>query len=161
MSDFLGRDDETVELILLEVAGADFCIDIRSVREIRGFTASTPLPQAPPFVLGVINLRGAVMPVLDLKARLGLGVTEATGRHVIVVVQNEGQTAGLLVDAVQETMMLGADQLQAPPRYEGVAEDAYVDALIPLEGRILSRLNVPSLLPRDLEAATAAAAQAA
>lgn len=143
-----------VELILLEVAGADFCIDIRSVREIRGFTASTPLPQAPDFVLGGINLRGAVMPVLDLRARLGLGTTEASGRHVIVVVHHEDRPAGLLVDAVQETMILPADQLQTPPRYEGGPGEAFVDALIPLEGRILSRLHVPSLLPQEvLEAA--------
>lgn len=138
-----------VELILLEVAGHDFCIDICAVREIRGFTASTPLPQAPDFVLGVINLRGAVMPVLDLRARLGLGRTEASGRHVIVVVHHEGQTAGLLVDAVQETMMLDASQFQAPPRYEGGPQDAFVDALIPLEGRILGRLSVPTLLPSE------------
>jgi len=143
-----------VELILLEVAGADFCIDIRSVREIRGFTASTPLPQAPDFVLGVINLRGAVMPVLDLRARLGLGKTEASGRHVIVVVHHEDRPAGLLVDAVQETMILPVDQLQPPPRYESGPGEAFVDALIPLEGRILSRLHVPSLLPQEvLEAA--------
>ncbi len=143
-----------VELILLEVAGADFCIDIRSVREIRGFTASTPLPQAPDFVLGVINLRGAVMPVLDLRARLGLGKTEASGRHVIVVVHHEDRPAGLLVDAVQETMILPVDQLQPPPRYESGRGEAFVDALIPLEGRILSRLHVPSLLPMEvLEAA--------
>ncbi|OHB30080.1 MAG: chemotaxis protein CheW [Phenylobacterium sp. RIFCSPHIGHO2_01_FULL_69_31] len=143
-----------VELILLEVAGADFCIDIRSVREIRGFTASTPLPQAPDFVLGVINLRGAVMPVLDLRARLGLGKTEASGRHVIVVVHHEDRPAGLLVDAVQETMILPMDQLQPPPRYDNGPGEAFVDALIPLEGRILSRLHVPSLLPLEvLEAA--------
>ena len=145
--------DGTMELILLEVAGADFCIDIGSVREIRGFTASTPLPQAPDYVLGVINLRGAVMPVLDLRARLGLGSTEASGRHVIVVVRHDDQTAGLLVDAVQETMMLQTSQLQPPPRYEGGADEAFVDALIPLEGRILSRLSVPSLLPQEVLAA--------
>lgn len=138
-----------VELILLEVAGHDFCIDIGAVREIRGFTASTPLPQAPDFVLGVINLRGAVMPVLDLRARLGLGRTEASGRHVIVVVCWDGQTAGLLVDAVQETMMLDASQFQPPPRYEGGPDEAFVDALVPLEGRILSRLSVSSLLPSE------------
>lgn len=138
-----------IELILLEVAGHEFCIDICSVREIRGFTASTPLPQAPEFVLGVINLRGAVMPVLDLRARLGLGRTEASGRHVIVVVRHGDRPAGLLVDAVQETMILDAGQMQPPPRYEGGPSEAFVDALIPLEGRILGRLNVPSLLPDE------------
>lgn len=143
------QTDGAMELILLEIAGHAFCIDIRSVREIRGFTASTPLPQAPDYVLGVINLRGAVMPVLDLRARLGLGVTEVTGRHVIVVVHHDGQPAGLLVDAVQETMILDASQLQPSPRYEGGAAEMFVDALIPLEGRILGRLNVPSLLPQE------------
>jgi purine-binding chemotaxis protein CheW len=148
--------DATMEIILLEVAGHAFCIDIRAVREIRGYTESTPLPQAPDYVLGVINLRGTVMPVLDLRARLGLGVTEVTGRHVIVVVQDGDRPAGLLVDGVQETMMLDAAQLQSPPRYEGGPEEVFVDALIPLEGRILGRLNVPSLLPQeDLLAAAA------
>ena len=142
-----------MEIILLEVAGHAFCIDIGSVREIRGFTASTPLPQAPDYVLGVINLRGAVMPVLDLRARLGLGVTEVTGRHVIVVVHNEDRPAGLLVDAVQETMMLDLGQLQPPPRYEGGADEMFVDALIPLEGRILGRLSVQALLPQEALAA--------
>lgn len=145
----------SVELIVLEVGGNAFCIDIRSVREIRGFTASTPLPQAPDFVLGVINLRGTVMPVLDLRARLGLGVTEASGRHVIVVVHHGDRPAGLLVDAVQETMIVPAAQLQAPPRFEADAPEVFVDAVIPLEGRILSLLNVPSLLPLEVLAMAA------
>lgn len=150
--------DGTIELILLEVAGHAFCIDIGSVREIRGYTASTPLPQAPEFVLGVINLRGMVMPVLDLRARLGLGVTEATGRHVIVVVQHDGQTAGLLVDEVQETMILPISEMQPPPRYEGGPQEPFVDALITLEGRILGRLSVPTLIPEEAHTAAAAAA---
>jgi purine-binding chemotaxis protein CheW len=141
-----------MELISLEVAGHAFCIDIRAVREIRGWTAATPLPSAPGYVLGVINLRGAVMPVLDLSNRLGFGATEPSGRHVVVVVQHGEQTVGLMVDVVQETVMLDASQLQPPPRYDGSGE-AFVDALIPREGVILSRLNVPSLLPPEALAA--------
>jgi len=145
----------TVELIVLEVGCNAFCIDIRAVREIRGYTASTPLPQAPDFVLGVINLRGTVMPVLDLSARLGLGATEVSGRHVIVVVQYEDRPAGLLVDAVQETMILPAEQLQPPPRFDSGDGEIFVDAVIPLEGRILSLLNIPSLLPLEVLAMAA------
>jgi purine-binding chemotaxis protein CheW len=151
----VNHGDGTVEVIVLEVGGNAFCIDIRSVREIRGFTDSTPLPQAPDFVLGVINLRGTVMPVLDLRARLGLGATEATGRHVIVVVHHGDRPAGLLVDAVQETMILPATQLQPPPRFEADSDEVYVDAVIPLEGRILSLLNVTSLLPLEVLAMAA------
>jgi purine-binding chemotaxis protein CheW len=144
------QQQSPIELIVVDVAGHEFCIDIQSVREIRGYTASTPLPQAPEFVLGVINLRGTVMPVMDLQARLGLGRTEVSGRNVIVVVHHDNRPAGLLVDAVLETMILDVAQLQTPPRYEGGPVEAFVDALIPLEGRILGRLNVTSLLPQDV-----------
>lgn len=139
--------DAPLEFILLEVAAGTYCVDIGAVREIRGFTAITPLPHAPEHVLGVINLRGAVMPVLDLRARLGLGRTEPSGRHVIVVVSHGGKTAGLLVDAVQETLTLAPEQLQPAPEYLGPAEARIVDAIIALEGRVLSHLSTAALLP--------------
>lgn len=137
--------DKPIEVITIEIAGHEFCIDIGSVREIRGWTAATPLPQAPDYVVGVINLRGAVMPVIDLRARLGFGRTDVSSRHVIVVIQNGEQVAGALVDAVQETIVLQPSQLQPPPRYEDQDRDVLVDALVPLEGRIIGRLRVASL----------------
>ena len=107
--------DTTLELISFEIADQEFCIDIRTVREIRGWTPATPIPQTPNYVKGVINLRGAVVPVLDLRNRLGLGLTEAMSRHVIVVIQHEDRVAGLLVDGVQETFQVDASLLQPPP----------------------------------------------
>jgi len=136
-----------VELISFEIGGQEFCIDIISVREIRGWTPASPMPQTPPYMLGVINLRGAVMPVMDVRQRLGLGVTEPSTRHVIVVVHEGDQLAGLLVDAVQETFLVDAAQFQAPPELSASNEAAFVDAILPLEGRMLSRLVVSSLLP--------------
>lgn len=140
-------DGSAVEVILLEVAENAFCIEIGAVREIRGYTAVTPLPNAPDHLLGVINLRGTVMPVLDLRARLGLGRTQPSGRHVIVVVSHAGKTAGLLVDAVQETMVLGREHLQPPPDCAAPTGGHVVDAIVALEGRIFSRLSTPALLP--------------
>ena len=140
----------TLELISFEIGGQEYCIDVRSVREIRGWTPTTPMPQTPDYVLGVINLRGAVMPVLDLRCRLGLGRTEPTSRHVIVVVQHETRMAGMLVDGVQETFQLAANLLQAPPMMGSDANEQFVDAIIPLEGRMLSRLVVGSLLPQAI-----------
>ena len=137
------------ELISFEIGGQEFCIDIRVVREIRGWTPTTPLPHTPDFILGVINLRGAVMPVIDLRRRLNLGVTEPTSRHVIVVVQYDSHMAGILVDAVQETFMIDASLLQEPPAVGMTRSERFVDALIPLEGRMLSRLIVEALLPME------------
>jgi purine-binding chemotaxis protein CheW len=138
----------TVELISMEIAGQEFCIDIRAVREIRGWTQASPMPQAPDYFLGVINLRGLVMPVIDLRRRLGLGPSEIGARSVVVVVMQDDRVAGLLVDAVQETFVVEADLLQPPPAMGEAAGDVrFVDAILPLEGRMLSRLVVGSLLP--------------
>ena len=136
-----------IELISFEIAGQEFCIDIRSVREIRGWTAVTRMPHTPSYVLGVINLRGAVMPVLDLRSRLGLGETTASSRHVFVVVQHGERLAGLMVDAVQETFEVEGHLLQAPPEVDIGADELFVDAILPLEGRMLSRLIVGALFP--------------
>uniref|UniRef100_UPI0028114691 chemotaxis protein CheW n=1 Tax=Phenylobacterium sp. TaxID=1871053 RepID=UPI0028114691 len=77
------------ELISFRIGAQEFCVDIMDVREIRGWTPATAIPQAPAFVRGVINLRGAVLPILDLGARLGLGAADPTARHVIIVTQVE------------------------------------------------------------------------
>ena len=139
--------ESMLELISFEIAEQEFCIDIRTVREIRGWTPATPMPQTPDYIQGVINLRGAVIPVLDLRNRLGLGRTEASSRHVIVVIQHESRMAGLLVDGVQETFQVSASLLQPPPVMGAVTDGRFVDAVLPLEGRMLSRLVVGSLMP--------------
>lgn len=142
-----GADPAKVELIAFEIGGQGFCIDIVSVREIRGWTPAAPLPQTPDYVLGVINLRGAVMPVLDVRLRLGLGVTEQTSRHVIIVIQDGPRLAGLLVDAVQETFVVEASLFQAPPDLTIDTDTPFVDAILPLKDRMLSRLVISSLIP--------------
>lgn len=144
-----------LELISFEIGGQEFCLDVRSVREIRGWSATTPMPQTPDYILGVINLRGAVIPVLDLRCRLGLGRTEPSSRHVIVVIQHDSRMAGVLVDAVQETFQLAASLLQAPPAVDSNADNPFVDAIIPLETRMLSRLVVGSLFPQQTYAEVA------
>ena len=148
-----GTVPDSLELISFEIGGQELCIDIRVVREIRGWTAATHMPQTPDYVLGVINLRGTVMPVIDLRCRLGLGVTEVSSRHVIVVVQHEDRLAGLLVDAVQETFMVASSLVQPVPPMDSQSENQFVDGLISLEGRMLSRLVVGALMPVDLELA--------
>src|SRR4051812_31236560 len=92
------------ELIAFRIGDQEFCIDVMSVREIRGWTPATAIPYAPPYVLGVINLRGAVLPIMDLSARLGMKPAEPTVRHVIIVTQVNRHTVGLLVDAVSDIL---------------------------------------------------------
>ena len=106
------------ELLTFRLADQDYAMDIMSVREIRGWTRTTPLPHAPSYMCGVINLRGTVLPVMDLAERLGLPAQEKSDRNVIIVVKQGDALTGLLVDAVSDIVALTADELQPPPAFK-------------------------------------------
>lgn len=142
------------ELISFRIGAQEFCVDIMDVREIRGWTPATAIPQAPPFVRGVINLRGAVLPILDLGARLGLGAADPTARHVIIVAQVEKQVVGLLVDAVSDILTITDDMIQPTPDVGSDLARAAVRGLLAVDGRMVSFLSLTGLFPQeDLEVA--------
>ena len=125
-----------------------------AVREIRGWTQATPLPQAPSYVRGVINLRGAVLPIVDLSARLGLGDTEPSVRNVIIVVRIGTRLVGLLVDAVSEVLTATADTIQPTPDVSCDAVKRFIRGIIALDGRMVSWITLDKLLPeQEAEAA--------
>jgi purine-binding chemotaxis protein CheW len=140
------------ELISIQVGEQMFALDIMTVREIRGWTASTPLPHAPPYVLGMINLRGAVLPVLDLSARLGLPPRSPAASSVVVVAELAGRPVGLLVDAVCDIITVEPDRVQAAPDL-GEGDSDFVRGVITLDDEIVTLLDLSSALP---EAALAA-----
>jgi purine-binding chemotaxis protein CheW len=135
------------ELISFRVGEQFFCVDIMAVREIRGWSPPTPLPQSPSFVTGVINLRGQVLPIVDMAARLGLSPAEATARHVIIVVSIGGRLVGVLVDAVCDIIAVAPDALQPPPDLTGEAASAFVTGLLTDEDRLISLVALDNLIP--------------
>ncbi|ACG79787.1 chemotaxis protein CheW [Phenylobacterium zucineum HLK1] len=137
------------ELISFRIGAQEFCVDIMDVREIRGWTPATAIPEAPPFVRGVINLRGAVLPILDLGARLGLGAADPTARHVIIVAQVEKQVMGLLVDAVSDILTITDDMIQPTPEVGSDLARASVRGLLAIDGRMVSFISLTGLLPTD------------
>lgn len=143
------------ELIAFRIAGQRFCVDIRSVREIRGWAQATPLPQAPAYVQGVINLRGTVLPIIDLGARLGLGATEATPRHVIIVARIGDKTVGLLVESVSDILDLNEEDIQPAPDVGCDMVRSFVCGVIAEEDGMTSLIALDGILP---EAQTAEAA---
>jgi purine-binding chemotaxis protein CheW len=144
------------ELISFLVKDQEFCVDIMAVREIRGWTTSTVLPHSPDFVLGVINLRGVVLPVIDLGARLGLGRSEPTSSHVIVVVQIRDNAIGMLVNAVCDILTVTDEMLQRPPRLGDSDLADMVIGIMTVEGRMITHLALDSILPEDMAVAVAA-----
>ena len=141
------------ELIAFRIDAQEFCVDIQSVREIRGWTPATPLPHSPGFVRGVINLRGAVLPVVDLAARLGLRSAEPSARSVIIVSRIGEQLVGLLVDAVSDILTVTEDTMQPTPDVAYDAERAFVKGLLPIDGRLISLVSLDRMLPLQAEAA--------
>lgn len=137
------------ELIAFRIGRQEFCVDIMSVREIRGWTPATPLPRAPAYMKGVINLRGAVLPIVDLGARLGLATSEPTARHVIMVAHVGGRTIGLLVDAVSDIIELTDDAVQPTPDVASDQVRTFVKGIFAVDGRMISLLELEWLLPES------------
>lgn len=142
------------ELIAFRIGDQEFCVDIMQVREIRGWTTATPLPRTPTFMKGVINLRGAVLPIVDLGARLGLQTTDPTARHVIMVINQGARTLGLLVDAVSDIIEVTEDMVQPTPDVACDQVKAFVKGLFAIEGRMISLITLDRVL-LDIEAEAA------
>ena len=139
------------EYLSFRIGESEYSVEIMSVREIRGWTQTTSLPHAPHFVRGVINLRGTVLPVVDLALRLGLEASEPEDRNVIIVVDVGSRVMGLRVDAVSDILSFSRDQLQPPP--EITSKTRFVRALTILEDRMVRLLDLESVLPSNEEIA--------
>ena len=138
-----------LELLSFRLADEEYSVDIMSVREIRGWTRATPLPHAPAHVRGVINLRGTVLPVVDLSVRLGMEPVVGDARNVIIVVQVGNQTAGLLVNAVSDILALPRTELQPPPELAADCAHSFIEALTIVDGRMIRVLDLRAVLPDD------------
>lgn len=144
---------EQTEFLSFRIGESEYSVEIMSVREIRGWTKTTSLPHAPRFVRGVINLRGTVLPVVDLAMRLGLDETEPEDRNVIIVVDVGSRVMGLRVDAVSDILSFTKDQLQPPPEVATSANAPFVKALTILDDRMVRLLDLSVVLPKGDEIA--------
>jgi purine-binding chemotaxis protein CheW len=139
-----------IELMAFRIGAQEFCLDIVTVREIRGWTPATALPHSPAFVRGVINLRGVVLPIVDLAARLGLAAPEPTSRHVIIVAQVGRQVVGLLVDAVSEILTVTSDMIQPTPDVASEMAKTFVRGVLAIDQRMISLIALDEILPKTL-----------
>lgn len=133
------------QFITFRSGDQEFGADIMVIREIRGWTETTPLPHAPEYVRGVINLRGVVLPVVDLKARLGRGRTDANIKHVIVVVKASDRTVGLLVDSVSDILTVTSGDIQPTPELARDDQAAFVEGIAVLDQRMVTILSMDRL----------------
>ncbi len=137
------------QLVIFELANEVYGVDISRVQEIIRMTAITRLPRAPEFVEGVINLRGKVIPVVDLKKRFGLDEMDRTKASRIVVVDVGDHTIGMVVDAVSEVLRVPSDAVEPPSPVVTTIESDYIRGIAKLEGRLIILLDLDKVLSWD------------
>lgn len=147
------ENTDSLELLTFRLADQEYSLDIMSVREIRGWTRTTPLPHAPSYMKGVINLRGTVLPVMDLAQRLGLEPREHNDRNVIIVVSHNQSMTGLLVDAVSDIVALTTDELQPPPEMQAGFEPNVIRSLTLISDRMIRVLDLDSIVAQTQSSA--------
>jgi len=138
------------------MAGEEYGVDILSVQEIRGWENTTPIPNAPSYVKGVVNLRGTIVPVADLRLRFGLDSVEYGPTTVVIVLRIEAargaRVMGIVVDAVSDVYTIGAQQIRPAPDLGDHINTAYIRGLVNVDGKMVILLDMNELLGReDLE----------
>ncbi len=133
------------ELIAFRIGDQEFCVNIMSVREIRGWTPATAIPHSPAYMLGVINLRGAVLPIIDLAARLGMKPADPTARHVIIVAQVRRKVVGLLVDAVSDILTVTDEIVQPTPEISSDLERQFARGILVIDKRMICLIELEAL----------------
>ncbi|WP_431321391.1 chemotaxis protein CheW [Rhizobium sp. YTU87027] len=135
------------ELIAFRVGDQEFCVNIMSVREIRGWTPATAMPHSPSYMKGVINLRGAVLPIIDLSARLGMKPAVPSQRHVIIVAQVYQKVVGLLVDAVSDILTVTEDNVQPTPEIASELQRQFARGILAIDKRMICLLELEAIFP--------------
>lgn len=139
-------DRTTSEFISLIVGAQSFCVEIDKIREIRRWEPITKLPHSPAYVLGVVNLRGAVIPIVDLAVKLGFPQTSPTKRNVIIISNYGGKLVGLLVESVSEILTVKSDEINDTPSIRNNAISSLIRGVISNEGDMNRVLDIDLLL---------------
>ena len=141
---------EEMQLVVFMLRQGDvvceYGVPITQVQEIITMTRPTQLPQAPDFVEGIINLRGKIIPIIDLKKRFQMGISDITSDTRSVVVEVEGQTVGIIVDEVSEVLRLANSDIEPAPAIIGGITAEYLTGVGKIEGRLLILLDMNKIL---------------
>jgi purine-binding chemotaxis protein CheW len=150
-----GAAANRAEFISFAIGDDQYGVDIMAVREIKEWSNITHLPKQPDYVRGVLNLRGVMVPIVDLRCRFGEGLTETTRTHIIIVVQIDVRQVGLLADRVLDIVSFEAGKIQPVPRAsQGVAGD-FLFGLVTLDNTMIALIDLPELLFTQLPTNTA------
>ena len=147
------------EFLSFRLGNEDYAIDILQVREIRAHEPVTHIANAPAYLKGVINLRGAIVPIVDMRVKLALANANYDASTVVIILNIANRAVGVVVDAVSDVVALAKDEVRPPPTWHGGIETGFIRGLAPVDDRLLIVIDIAGLLmsPEILTADKAAA----
>ncbi|VAW49032.1 Positive regulator of CheA protein activity (CheW) [hydrothermal vent metagenome] len=148
----IDQNNEDNDQVLSFILGQEeYGVDILRVQEIKGWEKTTPIPNTPSYVMGVINLRGAVVPIIDLRIRFGLDEMTYDDTTVVIIVRSEDSAGiqkiiGLVVDGVSDVYAINKKELQTPPDMSGRVQSDYIQGLATIKEKLIIILHVDPLI---------------
>ena len=134
------------EYLTYTLGAEEYAIDILKVQEIRGYEAPTTIANAPPFLKGVINLRGTIVPIVDLRIKFGVGSAEYTPFTVVIILNLGTRVVGMVVDSVSDVTMLRQDSIRPAPEFSASVDTRYIRGLCTLDERMLIVVDIERLM---------------
>lgn len=138
----------TVQLIAFTVGDQYYSVDIMAVREIRAWSGTTSLPKTAEFVRGVINLRGTIVPIIDLRARFGQGETDATKTNVVIILVVGDRLYGILADTVSDILTVSEKDIHPVPETEGSGENPFINGLITKDNQMVAMIALEQVVDK-------------
>jgi purine-binding chemotaxis protein CheW len=143
-------DARQPEFISFAIGDEQYGVDIMAVREIKGWSEITHLPKQPEYVRGVLNLRGVMVPIIDLRCRFGQGMTEAKPLHIMIIVQIGDRQVGLLADRVLDIISFDASQIQPVPQVAQVSQVDFLSGLVTVDDAMIALIDLANLLSEQI-----------
>lgn len=143
------RNSEVEEFLTFRLGAEEYGIEILKVQEIRGYDAVTTIANAPPFIKGVINLRGTIVPIVDMRIKFSVGTVEYNQFTVVIILNVAGRVVGMVVDSVSDVLALPGEQIKPAPQFGAALDTRYLMGLGTLEDRMLILLDIEQLMTSD------------
>ena len=148
--DLADASDSATQYVIFRVEQEEYCVEILKVQEIIRMVPITWLPRKPEYIIGVINLRGEIIPIIDLRLKFGLGKKDYSKFTRILIAQINEQLVGMIVDAVEEVLMLQSDQIEHEPEMISSSRSSdYIQGIAKIEERVIIILDIARVLSRD------------
>ena len=144
-----GKEDNASEFLTFRLGEEEYGIEILKVQEIRGYEMVTAIANAPAFIKGVVNLRGTIVPIVDMRIKFGLGKVEYNQFTVVIILNVSGRIVGIVVDSVSDVAILNADQIRPAPDLGSALNTAYITGLGTVDNRMIILVDIERLMSSE------------